>query len=170
MDIKSSYLHSHDAPCAFPSWPRRSSLDGEDRERPTAFLSDEGNAVHAGFLSVARAMVVPVAARLRALLTANPARRAASLLFTGHSAGAAVAALLYAHMLSGHFSELSELADDSGAADLDAGKREGRGGGAEGRVAGVAVVGVLREDGSGWLWPEVVRLEGGLVRRVAPRS
>lgn len=41
MDIKSSYLHSHDAPCAFPSWPRRSSLDGSDRERPTAFLSDD---------------------------------------------------------------------------------------------------------------------------------
>lgn len=41
MDIKSSYLHSHDAPCAFPSWPRRSSLNGEDRERPTAFLSDD---------------------------------------------------------------------------------------------------------------------------------
>lgn len=41
MDIKSSNLHAHDAPCAFPSWPRRSSLDGEDQGRPTSFLSDD---------------------------------------------------------------------------------------------------------------------------------
>ena len=42
MDIRSSgSLHSQDASCAFPSWPRRTSLDGSDRERPTAFLSDD---------------------------------------------------------------------------------------------------------------------------------
>jgi hypothetical protein len=41
VDIKSRNLHSHDASCAFPSWPRRSSLDGEDQGRPTSFLSDD---------------------------------------------------------------------------------------------------------------------------------
>lgn len=67
---------------------------------PTGFLDDEMNLCHAGFLAVARAMVAPTAARLRALVAANPARGAASLLITGHSAGGAVAQLLYAHMLS----------------------------------------------------------------------
>jgi hypothetical protein len=41
MDISSGSVRSHDATCAFPSWPRRSSLDSEDTERPTAFLSDD---------------------------------------------------------------------------------------------------------------------------------
>lgn len=56
-------------------------------------------------------MIKPVAARLRTLLAENPSRSASSLLITGHSAGAAVAQLLYAHMLSKSVdSELNYLA------------------------------------------------------------
>lgn len=67
---------------------------------PKGFLDDEGNLVHSGFLYVARKMVAPVAARLQSLLADNPKRSTCSLLITGHSAGGAVAALLYAHMMS----------------------------------------------------------------------
>ncbi|KAE9968021.1 hypothetical protein BLS_006067 [Venturia inaequalis] len=67
---------------------------------PTDFLDDVGNLCHSGFLCVARFMIAPVAARLRELLQKDPSRSAASLLITGHSAGGAVAQLLYAHMLS----------------------------------------------------------------------
>jgi len=45
-------------------------------------------------------MIKPVAGRLRALLEEDPSRAACSLLMTGHSAGGAVASLLYAHMLA----------------------------------------------------------------------
>jgi hypothetical protein len=56
-------------------------------------------------------MIKPVAARLRTLLAENPSRSASSLLITGHSAGGAVAQLLYAHMLSKSVdSELNYLA------------------------------------------------------------
>lgn len=67
---------------------------------PKNFLDDEGNLCHAGFLHVARKMVKPVAKRLRELLQERPGRSQCSLLITGHSAGGAVAALLYMHMLS----------------------------------------------------------------------
>lgn len=67
---------------------------------PKDFLDDPSNLCHAGFLYVARRMVKPVADRLRILLQENPARSNCSLLITGHSAGGAVAALLYAHMMS----------------------------------------------------------------------
>jgi hypothetical protein len=67
---------------------------------PKGFLDDPSNLVHAGFLYVARKMVKPVAERLKVLLEENPARSNCSLLITGHSAGGAVAALLYAHMMS----------------------------------------------------------------------
>ena len=71
---------------------------------------DPGNLCHSGFLSVARKMVRPVAARLRTLLEEDPARSTCSLLMTGHSAGGAVASLLYAHMLAeGVSSELNVL-------------------------------------------------------------
>ncbi|KAJ4294147.1 hypothetical protein N0V90_007837 [Kalmusia sp. IMI 367209] len=77
---------------------------------PEGFLDDPGNLCHAGFLYVARKMVAPVAERLRVLLQDNPARSNCSLLITGHSAGGAVAALLYAHMMSLEVqSELSYL-------------------------------------------------------------
>lgn len=67
---------------------------------PVGFLDDEGNACHAGFLSVAKAMVRPVAARLREILEQDPSRATCSLVITGHSAGGAVASLLFMHMLS----------------------------------------------------------------------
>lgn len=67
---------------------------------PENFLDDPGNLCHAGFLYVAKKMIKPVADRLRVLLEENPARSNCSLLITGHSAGGAVAALLYAHMMS----------------------------------------------------------------------
>lgn len=77
---------------------------------PEGFLDDPGNLCHAGFLYVARKMVKPVADRLRVLLEENPSRSNCSLLITGHSAGGAVAALLYAHMLALQTqSELSHL-------------------------------------------------------------
>ncbi|WQF89876.1 Putative fungal lipase-like domain, alpha/Beta hydrolase [Colletotrichum destructivum] len=76
---------------------------------PAGFLDDEGNSCHAGFLAVARKMVGPVAARLRQLLEEDPGRSAYSLLITGHSAGGAVASLLYAHMLAESRRAASEL-------------------------------------------------------------
>ena len=69
-------------------------------ESPADFLDDPGNLCHHGFLSVARKTIKPVAARLRSLLEEDPSRSACSLLMTGHSAGGAVASLLYAHMLA----------------------------------------------------------------------
>ena len=81
-----------------------------DPSSPEGFLDDAGNLCHAGFLHVAKKMVKPVAERLRVLLQENPARSNASLLITGHSAGGAVAALLYAHMMNTEIqSELSYL-------------------------------------------------------------
>lgn len=76
---------------------------------PTNFLDDPGNLCHAGFLSTARKMITPVAMRLRQLLDEDPSRAGHSLLMTGHSAGGAVAALLYSHMLSETKNAESEL-------------------------------------------------------------
>ncbi|UNI17764.1 hypothetical protein JDV02_004084 [Purpureocillium takamizusanense] len=78
------------------------------------FLDDDdddcgGNACHAGFLSAARSMVRPVARRLRRLLDEDPCRAAYSLILTGHSAGGAVAALLYMHMIARSASAQSDL-------------------------------------------------------------
>ncbi|KAF5011913.1 hypothetical protein FDECE_2009 [Fusarium decemcellulare] len=67
---------------------------------PLGFLDDPGNYCHAGFLSVAKKMIKPVAARLMQLLREDPVRSTYSLMITGHSAGGAVAALLYSHMLA----------------------------------------------------------------------
>ncbi|KAL8823927.1 MAG: hypothetical protein Q9191_005433, partial [Dirinaria sp. TL-2023a] len=61
---------------------------------------DPGNLCHSGFLTVARRMLPLVSSRLRQLLEENPSRSTSSLLITGHSAGGAVASLLYAHMHS----------------------------------------------------------------------
>lgn len=42
MDITSNNLNAHDRSCAFPSWPRRSSLSTPDNELPaTSYLSDD---------------------------------------------------------------------------------------------------------------------------------
>ena len=54
-------------------------------------------------------MIKPVAARLRHLLEEDPSRSKYSLLITGHSAGGAIAALLYSHMLSTSRQAESEL-------------------------------------------------------------
>lgn len=54
-------------------------------------------------------MIRPVAARLRALLEEDPNRSRYSLLITGHSAGGAVASLLYSHMLATSVQAASEL-------------------------------------------------------------
>jgi len=54
-------------------------------------------------------MIKPVAARLRSLLEQDPTRSRCSLLITGHSAGGAIAALLYSHMLSTNPETDSEL-------------------------------------------------------------
>lgn len=67
---------------------------------PEGFLDDPGNLCHAGFLNTARKMIKPVARRLQQLLAERPGREKYSLLITGHSAGGAVAALLYCHMMS----------------------------------------------------------------------
>ncbi len=83
---------------------------------PTGFLDDDcGNACHAGFLSAARSMVRPVARRLRRLLEEDPRRASYSLVLTGHSAGGAVAALLYMHMLASSAGARSELTSLAGA-------------------------------------------------------
>ncbi|OTA84144.1 hypothetical protein M434DRAFT_173648 [Hypoxylon sp. CO27-5] len=78
---------------------------------PIGFLDDPNNFCHAGFLSVARKMISPVAARLRQLLEEDSQRCSYSLLITGHSAGGAVASLLYMHMLSTSKAASSELND-----------------------------------------------------------
>jgi hypothetical protein len=54
-------------------------------------------------------MIAPVAARLRNLLQEDPSRARYSLLITGHSAGGAIAALLYSHMLATSPEAESEL-------------------------------------------------------------
>ena len=78
---------------------------------PVGFLDDPGNACHAGFLETARAMVSSIGAQLRQMIEEDPSWVTSSVLFTGHSAGGAVASLLYAHMLSKTVeSELTVLA------------------------------------------------------------
>ncbi|CAD6445092.1 a3fa0e21-df68-48df-9276-036719a731d2 [Sclerotinia trifoliorum] len=76
---------------------------------PQGFLDDPGNLCHSGFLGAAKDWIKPIAARLRNLLQENPKRTQCSLLITGHSAGGAIAALLYSHMLSTSREAKSEL-------------------------------------------------------------
>ena len=78
---------------------------------PVGFLDDEGNACHSGYLQVARAMIAPIAAQLRKMIQENESCRGSYLMFTGHSAGGAVASLLFMHMMSKTIdSELTTLA------------------------------------------------------------
>lgn len=60
-------------------------------------------------MGAAKDWIKPIAARLRNLLQENPNRTQCSLLITGHSAGGAIAALLYSHMLSTSPEARSEL-------------------------------------------------------------
>lgn len=76
---------------------------------PSGFLHDPSNLCHAGFLSVARKMIAPVAARLRTLIEEDPNRMSYNLMITGHSAGGAVASLLYLHLVSESSKVTSEL-------------------------------------------------------------
>lgn len=78
--------------------------------QPTEFLDDPENMCHAGFLQVTKSMIGQVATQLRE----HPATsKQPSLLFTGHSAGGAVAAMLYSHMLSISVrSDLTTLAEN----------------------------------------------------------
>lgn len=80
-----------------------------DPVSPVDFLDNEENACHSGFLQVAKAMISQVSKQLRE----HPASsEMPSLLFTGHSAGGAVAAMLYSHMLSSSVtSELTTIAN-----------------------------------------------------------
>ncbi|KAG5998108.1 hypothetical protein E4U52_001709 [Claviceps spartinae] len=43
LDLSFGTIQSHDSSCAFPSWPRRSSLSESEEDEPvaTSFLSDE---------------------------------------------------------------------------------------------------------------------------------
>ncbi|KAE8409761.1 Alpha/Beta hydrolase protein [Aspergillus pseudonomiae] len=83
---------------------------------PQNFLDDPDNLCHAGFLTVAQRMAPSVAAYLRDLLTEDPNRASYSLILTGHSAGGAVASLLYCHLLSTSVSsELKHLASFFGS-------------------------------------------------------
>ena len=73
------------------------------KEKPTSpegFLDDTGNLCHGGFLAIARKMIKVVFDQLRQMLAAHPARSTYSIIFTGHSAGGAIAALLYMHTLA----------------------------------------------------------------------
>ncbi|KAK2784340.1 hypothetical protein FQN53_008569 [Emmonsiellopsis sp. PD_33] len=82
---------------SFRDW---STNMNSDPVAPDGFLEDRGNLCHAGFLSQARRMVKPVATRLQQILDENPSRTSCSLVITGHSAGGAIASLLFMHMLS----------------------------------------------------------------------
>ncbi|KAE8356381.1 Alpha/Beta hydrolase protein [Aspergillus coremiiformis] len=78
---------------------------------PQNLLDDAENLCHAGFLTVAEKMIPSLAAHLRDLLTEDPTRASYSLILTGHSAGGAVASLLYCHLHSTTASsELSHVA------------------------------------------------------------
>lgn len=86
-------------------------IEGRRNGALTSEKDDPGNLCHSGFLSVARKMIKPVATRLRSLLEEDPSRASFSLLITGHSAGGAIASLLYAHLCAEEVrSELNILA------------------------------------------------------------
>lgn len=83
-------------------------------EQPGSFLPDQGNAIHSGFLGAARAMMPSVASHLQDMIRQQSLSQASppsyTLVIAGHSAGGAIAALLYSHMLSASSSPLSSLA------------------------------------------------------------
>ncbi|KAK2601611.1 hypothetical protein QQS21_004846 [Conoideocrella luteorostrata] len=106
MDHASTIVFAIRGTASFSDWAVNLNMAPSP---PTNFLDDPGNYCHAGFLSTARKMVKPVAERLRQLLEEDPSRAGHSLLITGHSAGGAVASLLYSHMLSVSSDSESEL-------------------------------------------------------------
>ncbi|KAI9723572.1 MAG: hypothetical protein M1828_004168 [Chrysothrix sp. TS-e1954] len=65
------------------------------------FLQDAGNLVHEGFLNIALASLKPLHQHINVLLSSPTLNgNKVSLCLTGHSAGGAVAALLYSHLIS----------------------------------------------------------------------
>ncbi|CAP72991.1 uncharacterized protein PODANS_2_4150 [Podospora anserina S mat+] len=106
MDYMNTIVFSIRGTATFMDWTVNLKTDPAS---PSGFLDDPHNLCHSGFLSVARKMVIPVARRLRQLLEEDPNRASYSLLITGHSAGGAVASLLYMHMLSTSKAAESEL-------------------------------------------------------------
>ncbi|SPN98734.1 uncharacterized protein DNG_01779 [Cephalotrichum gorgonifer] len=106
IDDKSVIVFAIRGTATFMDWAVNLNMEPTS---PVGFLDDPGNLCHAGFLSSAKSMVRPVAARLRQLLKDQPGRSNYSLLITGHSAGGAVGALLYSHMHSASRTAQSEL-------------------------------------------------------------
>ncbi|KAM7203040.1 mono and diacylglycerol lipase [Rhypophila sp. PSN 637] len=106
MDYMNTIVFAIRGTATFMDWAVNLNTDPIS---PHGFLDDPGNLCHSGFLTVARKMITPVARRLRQLLEEDPNRASYSLLITGHSAGGAVAALLYSHMLATSKAAMSEL-------------------------------------------------------------
>ncbi|KAL4902941.1 Alpha/Beta hydrolase protein [Aspergillus multicolor] len=77
------------------------------------FLNSDGfrYEVHGGYLECAKGMVEKVSGAISSILSKADQSPGSNiqLLFTGHSAGGAVASLLYAHMMSSNTSTLADL-------------------------------------------------------------
>ncbi|KAL4784430.1 Alpha/Beta hydrolase protein [Aspergillus varians] len=75
--------------------------------------TDSQYQIHGGFLECAKGVVEKVSDAISSILSKAEAEENSNgdiqLLFTGHSAGGAVASLLYAHMISGNPSSLAGL-------------------------------------------------------------
>ncbi|KAF9728516.1 lipase class 3 [Paraphaeosphaeria minitans] len=71
---------------------------------PVGVLGGQRNLCHTGFLEAVKILISPLALSLSAV------ERGSTLLFTGHSAGAAIASLLFAHLKSTKTSPLAETA------------------------------------------------------------
>jgi hypothetical protein len=72
--------------------------------------------IHGGFLACAKLMTDPVAQKIKETLKDAPSSKLPILVFTGHSAGGAVAALLYTHLLrSTESTELTALRESFAA-------------------------------------------------------
>ncbi|KYG42717.1 hypothetical protein M433DRAFT_176515 [Acidomyces richmondensis BFW] len=67
---------------------------------PADFIDDGSNACHYGFLTIAQRMAPEVGKLLGKMLKDEALPKDLSLVYTGHSAGGAVASILYLHMLS----------------------------------------------------------------------
>ncbi|OAL42586.1 hypothetical protein IQ07DRAFT_669205 [Pyrenochaeta sp. DS3sAY3a] len=76
---------------------RNSTVEPED------ILGEKRNLCHSGFLETVRLLIDPLALSLSAV------ENGVTLLFTGHSAGAAIASLLYAHVRTTEVSSLAQV-------------------------------------------------------------
>ncbi|KAH8727418.1 hypothetical protein GQ44DRAFT_770438 [Phaeosphaeriaceae sp. PMI808] len=72
---------------------------------PKGVLGEKRNLCHTGFLETVRLLINPLA------LSLSTVERGLTLLFTGHSAGAAIASLLYAHVGTTKTSPLAKVAE-----------------------------------------------------------